>query len=248
VTLDRWPEIAAVLAGQSDGCVVCADCLEVMTEMPEGCVDAVVTDPPYGCSVVRGNGRLGSNTSRAGIPGRVYAEVIGDDRPFVPTPWLSFPEVVLWGANWFCSRLPDASRWLVWDKRDGTASNNMADCELAWTNLPGPVRIFSHRWMGMIRASEKLRTDRVHPTQKPLALMEWCLSFVASSLVLDPFCGSGTTCVAAKKLGRRYIGIDISEDYCRIARARIAATPKPLFPPEPAETQAGLFETKEGVK
>ena len=191
--------------------------------MGEEAIGAVVTDPPYGCNVL-GNkrGQLGSATSQAGIPGRVYTPVAGDDVPFDPTPWIAFEETILWGGNWFAGRLPDASCWLVWDKREGTASNNMADCELAWTNLGGPSRLFSHRWMGMIRASENGADDRWHPTQKPASVMRWCIEQLSGEgTIFDPFLGSGTTMVAAQQLNRRCFGIEISPGYVAVCLQRM---------------------------
>lgn len=92
---------------------------------------------------------------------------------------------------------------------------------MAWTNTGRVMRIFRHKWRGMIKASEK-QDRRVHITQKPIALMEWCLGFVPTAeTILDPFMGSGTTGVACVKTGRRFIGIEISEEYCAIAKRRI---------------------------
>src|SRR5690606_34818674 len=109
-----------------------------------------------------------------------------------------FPRVVLFGANHFASRLPPTPTWLVWDKRRGTGSDSQADCEIAWSNLGGPARLFSHLWRGAIRDSER-GVKRVHPTQKPVALMRWCLEQARpSGIVLDPFLGSGSTLVACK--------------------------------------------------
>jgi len=201
----------------------CGDCLKLLPEMEPGSVDAVVTDPPYGINVVRGGGLLGSATSKAHIRGREYLPVTGDDRPFDPTQWLQFQEVILWGGNWFADRLPPRGRWLVWDKRNGTNSNNMADCELAWTSSNAPARLKSLRWMGMIRDEEKQTADRVHPTQKPVSLMMWCLQYVCGDIILDPYMGSGTTAVACVKLSRRCIGIEIEPKYFEIAVKRVKA-------------------------
>lgn len=214
--------------GSYDCCsVVCGDCLELMRELPDGCVDAVITDPPYGIAY---NPSGGNGAAQRGNLPPVYA----DDRPFKPSPFLGFPQVVLFGANHFCSRLPDSDCWLVWYKRDGVPSIAFGDCELAWTNLPGQSRVYNHLWHGMLRDSERGEL-RVHPTQKPVALMEWCIEQAGfPETILDPFLGSGTTAVAAKKLGRHFLGFEISEDYCRIARERIALV----------EAQPNLFEPK----
>ena len=109
---------------------------------------------------------------------------------------------------------------MVWDKVNG--STDFADCELAWTSLGKPVRIFRKQWMGA-HAKERIDFDRFHPTQKPVDLMAWCINHAPKAdTILDPFMGSGTTLVAAKQLGRRAVGIEIEEKYCAIAVQRLA--------------------------
>ncbi len=90
---------------------------------------------------------------------------------------------------------------------------------MAWSNLGGPARLFSHRWSGLTKDSERGQ-QRKHPTQKPLALMRWVIERCPPGTILDPFMGSGTTLVAAKSLGRKSIGIEIEERYCEIAAQR----------------------------
>lgn len=215
------------------------DCLEILPTL--GKVDAVVTDPPYGIGYSHGvgGGKLARSTQFDHHP------IHGDDKPFDPSPWLAFPVAVLFGANHFADKLPPSPNWLVWDKRDGVCSNDQADCELAWTNLRGPARLTRHLWNGMLKASEKGEI-RVHPTQKPVAVMEWALRQTSSlgATILDPFMGSGTTGVACVKLGRKFIGIEIDEGYFDIAceRIRKAYAQPDMFierPPEPK--QEALF-------
>jgi site-specific DNA-methyltransferase (adenine-specific) len=195
------------------------DCREILPTL-RGVIDAVVSDPPYGIGFVHSGkgGCLARSTSFGGIAIR------GDDEPFDPSPWLNFPTVVLFGANHFADKLPPSSNWLVWDKRDGVCSNDQADCEMAWTNLGGPARLTRHLWNGMLKASER-GVSRVHPTQKPVAVMEWVLNQTTNpgDLVLDPYCGSGTTGVACIKTGRRFVGIEIDEKYFDTAVRRITA-------------------------
>jgi DNA modification methylase len=212
------------------------DCLEVMPAL--GKVDAVVTDPPYGIGYSHGGGggRLAKSTAHAKMP------IIGDDRPFDPTPWIQQP-AILWGGNHFANSLPAMPSWICWDKRCSDYSNDQADCEFAWNNLGGPARMVRHVWNGMLRGPES-KTPRQHPTQKPIAVMEWCLGFLPNAeTILDPFMGSGTTLVACAKLGRKGIGIELDTDYFEIACKRVqAAYDQPdLFvaPPTPP-TQEGM--------
>lgn len=212
-------------ASQHSHRILCGDALDaadLARLVAQRSVDALISDPPYGCGLLPAKGRLGSHSSRAGIPGTLYEPVAGDDRPFDPSPFLSYPIAVLWGANWYCSRLPDTSCWLVWNKRDGTASNDMADAELAWTNLQGPTRLFSHRWMGMIRDSERGET-RLHPTQKPVALFEWVIEqcrLPHGATILDPFAGSGASLLAAERTGRATLAMEIVPAYVAVMLQR----------------------------
>jgi hypothetical protein len=97
---------------------------------------------------------------------------------------------IVWGGNYF--PLPPSDKWLVWDKKNDPTT--FADCELAWTNIAGAVRVFRWLWSGPY---QQKREQRFHPTQKPLALMKWCLGFLPDAhTILDPFMGSGTTGVA----------------------------------------------------
>lgn len=196
------------------------DCREILPTL--GKVDAVVTDPPYGI----GYDPTRSQGSAASGSRKIMQKVVGDSEEFDPAPFLAIAEKWLfWGGNNFSHKLPGAAGWLAWDKRDsGTLFRGFmaSDFELAACNMTGRTHVISHKWCGHLRQSE--RDLFVHPTQKPSAVMEWCLGFVdAGCTVLDPFMGSGTTGVAAAKLGRRFIGIEIEPKYFDIACKRIQA-------------------------
>ena len=202
------------------------DCLQILPNLIG--IDAVVTDPPYGIgySHGKGGGKLAKNTKFDNHA------IVGDDKPFDPSPWLEFHKVVLFGANHFASRLPDSSFWLIWDKRDGVCSNDQADAEMAWVKGKGQARVIRHLWNGMLKASER-GIERVHPTQKPISVMEWVLKTTGiEGVILDPYMGSGTTGVACINLGQKFIGIEIDRNYFDIACERIYA----------AQSQGRLFE------
>jgi site-specific DNA-methyltransferase (adenine-specific)/modification methylase len=128
----------------------------------------------------------------------------------------------------------------VWDKLNG--ANDFADCELAWTNLDKAVRRIAYRWNGMLRENNEPRGE--HPTQKPVGVMAWVVELATTEgqIILDPFCGSGTTGVAAVRLGRRFIGIERDEKYAAIARERIDAETRGLTLRDVRHGQRGLFE------
>ena len=186
----------------------CGDCLEILPQFEDGSVDAVVTDPPYGIGF--------------GGPRTNPRKIIGDDAPFDPSPLLRFDcPKVLWGANAYASRLPDSYNWLVWLKRgEKCAPKTYSDCEMAWTEgcVKGGVKRFV--WDGNIRQKD-YEMRRLHPTQKPVYVMEWAVGYVPSGTILDPFMGSGTTGVACVNTGRDFIGIELDRGYFDIACERI---------------------------
>lgn len=190
------------------------DCLEVLPALgiTPGDVGLLWADPPYG--VAERTDRKSKGRGKA-CEANDFAPVAGDNRPFDPTPLLVFPRAVLWGANHYGSRMPDSASWWAWDKREGIPSNDNADCELAWTNLGGPARLFHHMWNGMIKGSER-EFRRVHPTQKPEALASWGFQragLKAGDLVVSPYLGSGPEAAAAKLMGLRFIGIELVPEY-----------------------------------
>ena len=211
------------------------NCLDVLPHLTG--VDAVVTDPPYGIAHVKGAGGLGKHTRRN------IEAIHGDDAPFDPVPWLAWP-CVLWGANHFAMRLPHG-RWLAWNKlADKEPWDSFSDVEFAWNNQRGADRIFSLLWKGICQDEKEQGGERLHPTTKPVALMQWCLGFVDGETILDPFMGSGTTGVACIRTGRRFIGVEISEAYCKIAVQRmereLSQPCLPTMEPETAKQEVML--------
>lgn len=177
---------------------------------------AIISDPPYGISHVKGTGGKGKHSRRN------IAPIHGDDRPFDPRVWLAWENVLLWGADHFACMLPEG-RWLTWDKLDGLDSyDSFSDVEVAWHSRRGATRIFRYLWKGICQAGDKAG-GRDHPTQKPEPLMRWCIEQAGSpALIVDPYMGVGTTLRAAKELGLRAIGIEIEERYCEAAARRLA--------------------------
>ena len=191
-----------------------ADCREVLPQLER--VDLVLTDPPYG---LKWKG-LGFDQ----VTQTDWASASKwDKRPSTETLKLITgfaSNWIIWGGNYFAKDLGDCKAPLVWDKQTG--ANKFADGELAFTSFKaGTLRIFHHQWCGAFKATEK-RLRALHPTQKPIALMKWCIAQAGSvSTILDPFMGSGTTLRAAKDMGLKAIGIEIEKKYCDIAVERL---------------------------
>lgn len=182
----------------------------------------LLSDPPYGVKERTDRKSKGRSNATDSLD---FAPIVGDDEPFDPAHLLALNvPTVLWGANHYADRLPASPSWWVWDKRAGTTPDDNADCEMAWTNIGGPARLYTHLWRGMIKASER-DARRVHPTQKPVALMRWCLQRAKvrpETIVIDPYMGSGPTLRAALDLGVRSVGVEIDERYCEAAARRLA--------------------------
>jgi len=219
--------------------------MDILPQLPEGCVDLCLTDPPYGIEAdVKQNKAamqriMAKGNSKAGRGWKLYPETNWDSG--IPTLEV-FCQIfrisknqIIWGGNYFMENLKSSMGWLVWNKCQRGFS--LADGELAWTSFDRALRIFDYS------RGEALQDGRVHPTQKPVALMEWCLNKYSKpgDLILDPFLGSGTTAVACKRLGRKFIGIEISEEYCRIAKDRIQAEQKGITVKELKKGQKVLF-------
>lgn len=200
-------------------------------------VDLVLTDPPYGVGAARKHfGGQGVKRHMTGIVrGKVvqprdYGDSDWDDHPIEQETIESLMHLSRWqiifGGNYYA--LGPARCYLVWDKLRG--ETDYADVELAWTNLDKVARIKRWRWNGFLQEDQAHKEERVHPTQKPLAVIKWAIQLAPDDceLILDPFMGSGTTLRAAKDLGRKAIGIEIEERYCEIAAKRMSQMVLPL--------------------
>lgn len=172
-------------------------------------IDLILTDPPYGINQDGGNFRDRKGGGHRILPKKDWDNIRPDKKIFEIL--LSISDIqIIWGGNYFTDMLPVSRGWLYWDKRMG---GDFSDGELAYTSIDMVLRSFSfcNKFHG-----------KKHPTQKPIELINWCLSFTPDvELIFDPFLGSGTTAEASKKLGKKCIGIELEKDYLDLAVERL---------------------------
>ena len=212
-----------------------ADCMDVMQELDENSFDILLVDPPYGIEI----NKMGFTKSGKVKAGKAFrndyrAKAEWDskriDKKVFDEMFRISKDQIIFGGNYYTDILPPTKSWIVWDKKcEDKYSNDYADCELAWASK-GQARVFRWLWHGMIQQDMKNKEKRVHPTQKPIPLFIKILERYTkqTDYIIDPFMGSGTTLAAAKKLGRKAVGIEISKEYCDIAIERIENANKQL--------------------
>jgi len=209
-----------------------------MKEWPDKCVDLVLTDPPYGMNYHSGRYQ-GVNP---------HDKLVGDDK--YPVDILrECIRIAKRAVYAFCrwDNLPDVPKpksFVVWTKNNWTAGDLEHAHGRMWEGClfyPQSGHEFIKRMPDLIHSVRIPHASLLHPTEKPVSLMKRFIRTNIGMTILDPFCGSGTTCVAAKMLGRDYIGIDISEDYCQIARERLKAVDTGVPVKEARKGQLPLF-------
>jgi site-specific DNA-methyltransferase (adenine-specific) len=194
-----------------DATLYLGDCMQVLPTL--GKVQACITDPPYGLRYDP------SISSQQGI--QKFSMIAGDESPFDATPFVCADDAIIWCRPQLTIGIPvGVGAWYAWDK---TLQNNgcrISEAEYAWHKRATKTRLFRHLWSGAYRASESGKLS-LHPTQKPVALMQWCIGHTAGNSILDPFMGSGTTGVTAIQLGRKFIGCEINPNHFHVACRRI---------------------------
>jgi DNA modification methylase len=211
--------------------LILGDCLKVMPTLDR--FDCLVTDPPYGVLSKTGSAatRRSSGNKTSGICDWDISITASD----IGAILRSSNDAMIWGGCHM--ELPATFGYLIWDKV--CEGLNFGEVEYCWTTRKFAPRMFRFRAAGMDGGKQ-------HPTQKPIAVMKWCLGFLPDAkTILDPFMGSGTTLVACQKLGRMGTGIELDPDYFQIACDRVqkAADQPDLFikPPKPRPKQETLI-------
>lgn len=213
---DLW--IIPSMTGDGQHRLLCGDSTnadDVARVMGDEKADAVVTDPPYGINHDTNYKRFSGGISQSRNFG---SPIANDGKPFDPSHLLDFESVILWGANCYPQYL-SIGAFLIWDKRDNGREKLLSDGEVGWFNHGYGTYIFNHTWNGFVRDSE--RGETLHPTQKPVELFKWCLGFIKSSIIYDPYGGSGPIMVACEQLQRQCRMIEILPKYCAVILQRM---------------------------
>lgn len=207
------------------------DCMQGMKQFPDKYFDWAIVDPPYGIGV----GSM-AYTNGVAIVGNALAkrkDYSGhsewDNKPPNQEYFDELIRVsknqIIWGGNYFTDKLKPTKSWVVWDKRcDENMSNDFADCELAWCSK-GVARVFRYLWNGMLQGNMKNKENRIHPTQKPVALYEWLINKYAKDgdIILDTHVGSASSLIACHRTRHKFVGFELDEDYYNKAKERLDA-------------------------
>lgn len=201
-----------------------ADCMDILKQLPDKCIDLVLTDPPYGINIEKMNF---TNSVQGGVCKRNdYSNCFKDEKLSKPM----FDEIfrvsknqIIFGGNYYCEFLKSTPSWIIWNKKgDGRYSNDFADGEMAWTSFNKPLKIYHFLWTGMIQQDMKHKEKRIHPTQKPVGLLKQILrDYYKEGIVLDCFSGSGSTAIACWNLNIPFIAIEKDTEYYKASVERL---------------------------
>lgn len=184
--------------------IINADCLDILKQLPDKCIDLVLTDPPYGIGISK-------NPIRQKHKKKDWDNYIPIKEIFEQIFRVSKNQII-WGGNYF--QLPPSQGFFIWNKLQ-PENFSLAMCEYAWSSKQHPSKMFSYSVL-----KEK---DKIHPTQKPVQLFQWLLERQTKEgdIVLDCFSGSGTTAIACHNLKRRFICIEKDKDYYEASIKRL---------------------------
>ena len=203
------------------------DCMDLLKQTPDKYYDLAIVDPPYG---INASSRIFGGSNKGSVTN--YEKKDWDksipDKEYFDELFRVSKNQIIWGANYFISRMPfDSSCWLVWDKQN---TGYFSDCELAWCSFNSSVRKFAYRWNGMIQQNMKNKEKRIHPTQKPVSLYKWLLQNYAKEgdTILDTHFGSLSIGIACHDLGFELTAVELNEDYYEAGKKRLIEHQKQL--------------------
>lgn len=207
------------------------DINDVKQLIGDDAIDVVFSDPPYGMNLNTDFSKMKSSIFKGKTGGNYHKKIIGDDVVFLPDnhPFLlDAPEVFLWGADYYAENLPNriSGSWLVWDKRLNEEADKMwgSGFELCWSKKPHKRDLIRVKWAGIFGMETQDTKKRVHPTQKPVELVNWILErySLKNNVVYDAFGGSGSTMVSCEQLDRQCRMIEIDPEYTAVILQRMA--------------------------
>lgn len=188
------------------------DCMDLMKEFPDKYFELAIVDPPYGISINNNMGR------RKGDKHSEYKKVewdssIPNDDYFRELFRVSQNQII-WGANYF--NMPPTKCFIVWRKPQISENVSFSMLEYAWASFDKT----SKEWIGMSNEG-----DRIHPTQKPIALYQWLLKNYAKKgdKILDTHVGSASSLIACHQMGFDFIGCELDKEYFEKATERLEA-------------------------
>lgn len=196
------------------------DCLDIIKKWPDNCVDLVITDPPYGMN-------YHSNHYK---DGNVHKPILGDDCFPIDTIKECF-RIARCAVLSFCrwnnlKDIPPPKSFIVWAKNNWTAGDLEHEYGRSWEGIafwPMEGHQFNLKRPSDLYDFRKIPSSSLnHPTEKPISIMSRLIDANVGDIILDPYCGSGSTLVAAERLGRKWVGIEIDKDYCAVAERRIS--------------------------
>lgn len=212
------------------------DCMEYMAGLPDKAFDIAIVDPPYGIGASnykRGGTKHGKSMAKCKNYGlKDWDSSIPEALYFAELKRVSNNQII-WGWNYFVQHLNNCPSYIVWNKDNG--DNLYADCESAWCSIHGAARVFKYKWHGMLQEKMgKRKEERVHPTQKPIALYAWLFKNYCKpgDKILDTHLGSCSSAIAAEKMGFDFVGCEIDKEIFDIGLNRFKK-----------ETDLGLFST-----
>ena len=203
-----------------------ADCLEFMKQLPDKCIDLVLTDPPYGIGISNKKsigGAVGKHNKVNSYNVSDWDNIRFTAKQFNELKRISKNQIIF-GYNYFADFLGNTNSLIIWDKKCKNGwEDTFSDGEIGYTSFKQPLRIFRYLYQGCTGNNEITRGERIHPTQKPVQLFQWCLDKYSkpNDLILDCFSGSGTTAIACHKENRRFICVEKDSEYVRLSRERL---------------------------
>ena len=214
------------------------DCMELMQRYPDNYFDLAIVDPPYGIDA--GSMRLGT--------GKILQKKNWDERApsiaYFKNLFRVSKNQIIWGGNYFAHSLPITGAWLYWDKMTDGFAKSFSTGELAWTSIGNTMKQIRYKWQGnyigfegSISTKTASGIEKIHPTQKPIALYRWLLDNYAKQgdKILDTHLGSGSSAIAAYQLGYDFVGCELDKDYFQAMQKRVRQAMK----------QTNLFQSVE---